>query len=137
MHDQNIEEFVSMFDAAFPEWRIGPYSGQPRRCLAFEIPAPSAAIEGSLAISVTAIAIVVRLHAAEQTFSDFAEAVAQIRSLVDEGSVVQSWYAGPYLRRAAFVVASERPLAGHLIRGETRITRRSWRGTHDLDLNVN
>jgi len=131
---ESVEQFVLLFDAAFPEWLIGPHVGQERRCLAFEIPAPSAAI-GTLAISVTKTEVVLQLHTAPESFSNFTEGVEAIRAIADERSVLEAWYSGPYLRKAGLALASERPNP-YPMRGITRVTRRSWRGTHDADLKI-
>ena len=134
------EELASLLNAEFPEWRLAAAPDRPeleqRRCFWFQVPCPSAAVATPLSVTVTERDVTIEFLGAHSRCASPHQAVAQIRELVEESSVVDTWYSGPYPRGCAFVKASCSLAAPFGARGVTRIVRRSWRGTRDTNANV-
>ncbi len=135
------EEFASLLIAACPQFDLGGLSEPPgleqRRCFSFQVPCPSPSIKCPLVVDVTEREVTVEFLHVHRRFLSPHEAVAQIRGLVEESIVVDTWYSGPYARGCAFVEAHCPLRASSLnARGVTRIVRQSWKGTHDCDARV-
>ena len=131
------EEFASLLAARVPE--LG-FAGKPdgttleqRRCLCFRVPCPSPAVKSPLVVTVSPSEITLELLDARSCFTSPQEAAEQIRDLIDEVVIVETWYSGPNRCFCAFVVVSALPRAPYPISGVTNMVRRSWRGTHDIN----
>jgi hypothetical protein len=86
--------------------------------------------------------ITVGLHTHHSHFTDYDNhsqsehigyALDHVQKLLDERSVIVSWYIGHrFVGSTSQDVAAERRVTS-LLRGITRTTLRSWRGTYDHD----
>jgi len=134
------EKFAAMLSAVFPELGLSAppdrYELEQRRCFSFQVPCPSAAVSTPLSVAVTEKEVTVEWLGASVHFTNPQEAVVQIQALFEESAVVDTWYSGPYPKDRAFVSPRHSPNAPLGMRGVTRIERRSWKGTHDLNEKV-
>lgn len=139
-HKTFAEEFASLLNAEFPELGLAAAPDRPeleqRRCVSFQVRCPSAAVATPLSVVVTEREVAIEFLGAHCRFASAQRAVTQIRAVIDESVVVDTWYAGPYRRGCAFAKASRSPQAPFRARGVTRIVRRSWSGTHDTSAKV-
>jgi hypothetical protein len=128
----------------FPDWRtrivLRRPNGYDHAFADFELPCPSPAIEHGLWVSTADEEITVGLHTYHTHFTNYNEgfdaqhiddALDHVQELLDERTVIVSWYSGERFAGSSSVDAAVAEAAPSFISGVTRTTRRSWRGTYD------
>jgi hypothetical protein len=94
------EESASLLDVALPELGLAARSDRPafeqRRCLAFQVPCPSAGITTPLSVVVTQDEITVEFLGARRRFVGSRLAVDLIRELIAETVILAAWYSDFY-----------------------------------------
>lgn len=139
-HKTYAEECASLLAITFPQFDLTAPPDRPkleqRRCFSFQVPCPSAAATTPLVVMVTERDVTVEFLGAHSRFTNPQLAVTHIRKVIEESTVVDTWYSGPYACGCSFVEADRPPHAPSGARGVTRVVRRSWKGTHDRNAHV-